>query len=74
MFQLILSAARHLSGAAAAALVSLLASSDFFSAVDLVEVGEGADALVFGAALGAYALVEKALKPIFLKHFGSTGA
>lgn len=75
MRELVISTARHLAGAAAAAVVGLLGSQTFLTLGDsgLTDVSEGVEALVFGASLGAYALVEKTLKPLFRKYLGSTG-
>lgn len=67
-----LSGLRHLSGAAAAAVVTYLAARGL-GAEAVSQLGEAAEALVLGAGLAAYALVEKALKPLLSRLFGSAG-
>lgn len=68
-----LSGVRHLAGAAAAAVLGFAASKG----LDPEAVGQFADAahaLVLGAGFAVYALVEKALKPVFSRLFGSSGS
>lgn len=73
--EIALSTVRHLAGAASGAVVGFLGSQSFlvFEEGGLSEVSEGVEALVLGLSLGVYALVEKALKPLFRRFFGSSG-
>lgn len=67
--------ARHAAGAVAAAVTSVVGGQAFldFSEVPVSEVGEGTEALILAFALGVYAFVEKALKPLAERFFGSAG-
>lgn len=73
----LISAGRHVAGAAVAVLSAFLAANGLEGALDpdtLEGLRAAVEALVLGAGLVAYALVEKALKPLMGRIFGSEGA
>lgn len=75
MREYLISAARHIAGAAVGALTAFAASQGFdvFNPEMVADIREGVEAFVMGVGLVAYALVEKALKPVLSRLFGSAG-
>jgi len=76
MREYLISAARHVSGAAIGAIAAFLTSQGLIEVVGpdlLMDIQAGIEAVVVGVGLAAYALAEKGLKPLIRGIFGSEG-
>ena len=75
MREYFLSAVRHLSGAVAGAVAGFLVTRGLavLSPEQVAVFADGLHALILGVSLAAYAAVEKLLKPVLTRLFGSAG-